>query len=968
MAMLPDVKAKFGEDAAVETEQAERISEEDWNSMVTTDENGVAMLDITNPVFSEIIDEVVVAVVNGQKLTPRQQSILDILERRDTDFAKEIMDDIDSEKATRAASPTTLATPGRNAKIAQEQRLRENAQPVIDEINRQYEADVEVIANEASLLDDPSTPTPEMEAMLEQLSNEREIALERVEQTIQDALNFVPTGRNKETHKTLEKLDNFIENLIEKLKAANKEHKTEFIDNFNMSAKEIQDLFDEFNTLATRDALSDTEMDRVVELKDLMDSLGLVEGRLSEEDSTSIRLSDVLEVRAGLEKELFQNVEEFTDMSEAEFNQVTTDSPTEEFSHRGRGGDPSVLNNYDFATFTATKDGTVSISNITPGYLARALAVDNDVLISIEGSEFTVDEVNEVADVNQQMIIEFMDSTGTPQRVSVGIDQSKRLTMSPDSVNTIQQFSSLRFNPSNVIGKTGFYVLTMDIGGTQENVRSDFELGYMLDSNAAQSLTPGEQLSFEVSNEAEYNQRLLPDLISANKGLPSGERTEIESRVKRLEDFEKEDERIMIVETAIIPVHKEIITKLKTTYDTIYEDNAEATENLPEFNKNVVYPLLEQIESEEKLLENIENQLKEAKKVHKESRVKLREIISGKNSITAQIRIYNRQLEAPKLNKKDQTILDERRKYFKDNMVILAKNSKGDVVGVVKSFGNSTGFNAISMDHLRNSLFDIYEKSGYTAATSTFKAPVSIVYMGIPNTTSQNGVKNVFEFGDKAGDGVVPASKILDIGYVSYGRLELNSGSSLNTPYNYAQSIMRDVTFTDRKVPVVVFKHNGKDVIYPISLKPNKDSTVVAEEFRNLVERDADSISERLTTINEFLASNNVNTRYRVTPFNFNSDFINEIETEITNSSFFPSIDELLNGGNSKVNLMANAIIDINISDTPFIGPKIKFNINTVPEFISDISSTPVVIEEESELAEKVKENNDKNECKLEFD
>ena len=41
--------------------------------------------------------------------------------------------------------------------------------------------------------------------------------------------------------------------------------------------------------------------------------------------------------------------------------------------------------------------------------------------------------------------------------------------------------------------------------------------------------------------------------------------------------------------------------------------------------------------------------------------------------------------------------------------------------------------------------------------------------------------------------------------------------------------------------------------------------------------------------------------------------------------------------------LQTSAIVDINIEDTPFVGPKIRFDITQVPNFTSDIveESTP---------------------------
>ena len=958
----------LGRDAVVESKANELISEEDLDSIILTDENGGTTLDTKGPIFNNLIEDIISAVVNGQKLSPRQQVIYDIISKKDTEDTVDLMNRIEREKADREASPTTLSEPGRNAKLAQEQRLRQNAQVEIDKANNEFEAEVEAIRDEALLSEDTSELSEELENRLEEATQKRDAILNEIENRIQNALEYKGTGKNAEIHKTLEKLNQFVDSLIDTLKEANNKVNTKTIDEFNATPKQMEDIFNEFNDLAKKGNLTEQEEQRVVDLKEMMDNFGLIEGRLSDEDNLPVRLSDVLETRANLEREIFSDIEDFTQLAPQEINKVTTDSPTDDFSFSGRGGDPSVLNNYDFATFAGNDSDTIKISNITPGYLARALSGNTDFTITYEGSEFGLDDINSMVEPNSTVLISFTDSAGQSQQVVVGVDKSKRLIIPLDMLPTIQENSSLRFSSDNVIGKTGHHVLTHDINGVQEPVKTDFDLGYLVDNDAAQNLNPGDQISFEVSMEAEYNKELLPGLTSSTTGMSDTETQTVLDNIQRLKKYENQLIFTGMIKDVDIPNAEKALKDMKDRYENIYEEDKKAAKNLKKYNQEVVFPLLEAIEIQEKIVEDFKEMHKNAKLEAKAMRAELNSILGKGRSISKEIEFLEKRLQGPKLTKAQQTEQDEKRKFFKDNMVIVAKNKAGKIVGVVKSLDNSSGKNAISMDHLRSSLFDTFEKSGYKSAKSTFTTPVNIVYMGIPNTKVTGEGRVQYTFSDNPGDGQVNVNKILDVGYVTYGKVGLSSGSKLSTPYNYAHSILKDKTYQDRKVPVVVFKHNGKDVIYPITLKPNKDSNVVAEEFLNLTSKDYTTTSEKLSTINEFLASNNVNSAFRVTPLNYTQENLQMIEQEIRNSDFFSSVDEFLNNGNQRMNLMDNAFIDINIGDRPFIGPKIKFNIGSTPEFTSDLSREIKVVEESSELTPKIEENQEKTNCKIELD
>ena len=103
-------------------------------------------------------------------------------------------------------------------------------------------------------------------------------------------------------------------------------------------------------------------------------------------------------------------------------------------------------------------------------------------------------------------------------------------------------------------------------------------------------------------------------------------------------------------------------------------------------------------------------------------------------------------------------------------------------------------------------------------------------------------------------------------------------------------------------------------------------------------------------------AENGVDKSVRVTSLNYAQDIQNAVEV-VSNIPNIPTLTEIMESDNFRDVLETSAIIDINIKDTPFVGPKIRFDITQVPEFNSDIieESTP---EFSIDLEEEI--NNDK--------
>ena len=136
-------------------------------------------------------------------------------------------------------------------------------------------------------------------------------------------------------------------------------------------------------------------------------------------------------------------------------------------------------------------------------------------------------------------------------------------------------------------------------------------------------------------------------------------------------------------------------------------------------------------------------------------------------------------------------------------MVIVAKDKAGNRIGIVKSLGNSSigGRGRTQMDFLRTALFEQLEKDNFKPGTKTkFSVPVQVMYMGIPNIKSDGEAKILYNFSSEAGDRNIDPSKIVSVGYATYGKMEFKDGKKFDTPYNYAKNVLNDSTYDGRKV------------------------------------------------------------------------------------------------------------------------------------------------------------------------
>jgi hypothetical protein len=944
------------------------ISKEDLQDIVNQDEEGNMTLDTSSPTYQRIFEDIAQDLAGGNTLSPNQQLVYDAIQTNEEERQK-LNDRIEEIRAEIEITPSTIGDPLRNSQLAQEQRINKIAEDRKAEINERYDTlinQTNSVAEDIDALDDSITleeGLAQMESKVGELEAQRQAELDEVDRILEETKK--PTeSRTIQINTELDRLNNFIESVIDELKNASRELNVETVDNFDLNPKKVSKLFNDYQELFSKEDKTNEDEAKLAQMKSLINKYGLVEGRVLDYNGTPVRLSDVLEQRNFLENEHFNTETELSPLTDSETTIVTTEAPTDEFSRGTRGGDPTVLNNYDFATFTgANQNNEVSISNITPALLIEQVLRDKDAAtIDVDNNEVDLSQANDLINEGQVVRVTFNSPEGEVRRISFQLDKSRRIILPQGDLQTIEENSLLRFNPDNIIGSSGYYTLTMDVNGTQVPVRSDYDLAQLIDSNAAQRLSPGDALSFEVELNSEYNQRLLERMRPFLSSVSEEDRAKYEPLLVMATEAVDNTTRINVLKANI----QSSQTLLDALNKQIEEANDAVVQDRAAYNRDVVYPLTDRATVEDRNIQEFENEISTLQARNKEIRITLN-VDFNKTPYDKIVRNLEKKLGKSKLSDAQQKEYDALRKEFKDNMVIVSKDKSGNIIGVVKAFSNSNGTNAVNMDYLRSNMFDRFEQSGYTSARSPFTIPVQIVYMGVPNISSTDTGKVLYEFSRDSSDNSINPSKIMDIGYVSFNELTFNSGARYNTPYNYAQSIMRDKGYTGRKVPVVIFKHNGKEIIYPISLKESLDSGVIVSQFDDLANNKSKDFSQYINDINEFLSDNKVSPKYRLTSLNYSDDYVSQIRDIIADSEYYPSVEEFLNSRNMAQTLIDNALIDIDLNNEPFIGPKIKYALNQVPEFTSELSNDKV-ISDNSPIKNSVEENTEENECNIELD
>lgn len=898
------------------------ITLDQLNLVMVRDAEGNLTYDTSSELGQQFIQEVADLIARGQRLSRTQNQVYFLNKEEIDERVKEI----------KASQPTTIAQqikPDHNTKLKQIQRLEKIRDQKIKEAEERRDKRQDQMFNDGTydlskLREDVEGVNPDLSSdmTIDEIAEQIDFAFNQEKSEIEKQFEEATTPTQKDTESiltALDQLNDVINEVINNLQKENKVINPDEVDRFDTSSIPTKKDFDRVNKLLSLGVRSAEQQSELNTLMNKINSYGLIEGRTGRSNEVPIRMSDLLEQRNQLENELFVDKKDISPLGEDEMRKMTFDSPTDneegpEFKKEEAVGDAAVLNTYEFSTFVPLTNGTYQIANITPQGFTEEITRDKDHSITV------LDENNKVRVVDTEQSswdseIQPGDSvsititdpeTQVPITVSFSVDNSRRIVLPRDYADVISDHTDLSFNSKNKIGSSEYYVLTKVVDGVETYLGSDFNIE--LDSDAIQQMEPGDTIYFEYDAEAPYNQDLMEEYKDAlpDKSAPEYEiANEVERMVKEIE-------------------------------------NNNLLKSDPMENKAELTRLNKQLYAEINLLL---------------PSVKSNSPRSVRKSVSDMIKNYNDQFDLKQG--------DEIKKKIKDNMVIVAKDSSGNRVGIVKSLQNSNvrGRGRTQMDYLRTSIFDQLIENDFKPKTKTkFKVPVQIVYMGIPNIKSENGQKQVFRFSSQPGDMNINPNKITAVGYATYGEMKFSGNKTIQTPYNYAKNITTNTLFEGRRVPVVSFKHQGKDVIYPITLL-EKDTVSLSERFQEVLAREEDlSFGEFISSVNTFLSENGISKGIRLTSLNYKTG-LELATTAVNNVMNISTLEELMDPGMMKQVLEQHTMIDINLNDKPFVGPKIRFNLNSVPENVSPFLSEVSPLKVEPATVDEILNEIDNNIC-----
>lgn len=886
-----------------------KISLGELTSVISRDDNGNMIFDQESDLGKEILDTIVSDLVNSRPLSPAQTQVYMLMREL-------IQERVNEELATQQSGIAALATPGNNPAVAQQQRLRRIADAKIDKLEREFEEKYpisKIVSGEVTL---PGTEGMELDDLtLDEVmalwESQLLVERDRVEAEYQEALN--PTQQTTQNIVTaLDQLNEVINEVVRVVKEVNREINEDVVDEFNSDFTPTVEDFNKVKTLLNKGVRTAEEQVTLEDLLKKINDYGLIEGRVGNSNGDKIRMSDLLEQRAQLENEIFADRKDSSPLTNEEMK-MTFESPTDEkeadpeFSTGQATGDAAVLNSYEFSTFTPHGSSSYQVSNVTPQGFTEEVVAGRDFVVTVtdlQGNIKAVDISDPAWDkqlaAGDTVMVDILDNVGQViPPFTFSIDQSRRVIIPIPSAEVISSVSPLSFNAKNKIGSSAHYILTRVEEGVETYLGSDFNIE--LDSDATQKLNPGDPIYFEYDEEFPYNISLKEEYDATHPD----ENSNVNFINNRVEDLisEIEDNRGSMTNKEATAANSKLFRELRDYFPNVSQNN----------------------------------------------------IRSFRSASKKMVDEYNKSFDSKKA--------DEVKRKFKDNMVLVAMDKNGNRVGIVKSLNNSrvNGNGRTRMDYLRTSVFEQLVEDGFTTGTrSKFTVPVQIMYMGIPNIRTEQGEKVLYRFSDEVGDRNINPSKIKAVGYATEGSIVFNDGKKRDTPYNYAKKVMTDTTFAGKKVPVVVFEHNGKEVIYPVGLVEN-DSEPMSARFQQVLDQEANmSHGDFVKEVNTFLAENGIAKDVRVTSLEFKSK-LEAATAAVANAQNLPTIDELMTGDFKDI-LRSNGFVDINLNDKPFVGPKIRFKLNEVPEISSNLL-TPKGVEIKASTLEQILENEEDQNC-----
>lgn len=270
-----------------------------------------------------------------------------------------------------------------------------------------------------------------------------------------------------------------------------------------------------------------------------------------------------------------------------------------------------------------------------------------------------------------------------------------------------------------------------------------------------------------------------------------------------------------------------------------------------------------------------------------------------------------------------------------DNVKIYIIDSKGNIVGDVKSNNSSNKGVSDGFKLLRLKAKEVFENGG---GMLPVQVSVEHVYLGTPVFELENGVPIEQPLDPK---------EVVDWGYYSPSGFELKGDTEgVRTSF---------VSKFDRRVPVVVFKRGNNLVAFPVNLKTGV-SSAKGQEVMNILGGDK-SIGKSVVEVNNILLENGLPGSLFFRGVNDQNIFLEdgsysqEVLDVVAKLDSIPTKPDLLSLEREALPISVSS--PINLSSRPITSPKIVMDLENM--VVSNTTPAPAVVQQQ-EKEKKVKE------------
>ena len=309
---------------------------------------------------------------------------------------------------------------------------------------------------------------------------------------------------------------------------------------------------------------------------------------------------------------------------------------------------------------------------------------------------------------------------------------------------------------------------------------------------------------------------------------------------------------------------------------------------------------------------------------------------------------------------------DKNVKKLQNSLVISLKTNKNKLVGILKGVetdvvvGKNTNLEKLVSirDTATKRVLDNLTE-GSTVVDVGIRVPVENSYLGFPNLNiTKKGVQNL-PFTKES------IKKVKDIGYILNNKIYLKNGNSTFESYPFLTNILKDgdAKYFNKKIPIVVFDFNGKNIGYPLVL--NENLVDLSEDFNSIINGNL-RVNDKIIEINKLLNRANIDVKkFGITFDNYNETKLQEVQTILSNVNEVGDISRWLDSNINMEDILMNDVsINIDITDRPFHSPKIRLNLKD--DNVKGLDSEALVefdttyIEEKQEISQDKKDRHNK--------